>query len=90
MIIEATNAHDIGVDEVDSYEELCHFITTVAERSSVRHFIMHARKCLLSGLSPAQNRTVPPLRCGSCQDGILTESASLHIKSSSTGDLPGA
>ena len=48
---------------MDSYEELCHFIRTVSERSGVRHFVMHARKCLLSGLSPAQNRTVPPLRC---------------------------
>ena len=28
------------------------------------HFIVHSRKCLLKGLSPAQNRTVPPLRYG--------------------------
>lgn len=28
----------------------------------MRHFIIHARKCLLRGLSPAQNRSVPPLR----------------------------
>ncbi len=60
---KATNPCAAGVDDVDSYEELCHFIRTVSERSGVRHFVMHARKCLLSGLSPAQNRTVPPLRC---------------------------
>ena len=53
-----------GVDDVDSYEELCRFISTVSERSGVKHFVVHARKCILAGLSPAQNRTIPPLRCG--------------------------
>jgi tRNA-dihydrouridine synthase len=61
---------------VDSYEELCHFIRTVSERSGVRHFIMHARKCLLAGLSPAQNRTIPPLRCSSCALLKLSQSYS--------------
>ncbi|DBA01239.1 TPA: hypothetical protein N0F65_010831 [Lagenidium giganteum] len=51
----------IGVDDHDSYEELHAFITTVAS-SGVRHFIVHARKCLLNGLSPHENRTVPPLK----------------------------
>ena len=51
-----------GVDETDSYEALCTFIKTVSEQSSVSHFIMHCRKCMLSGLNPAQNRTIPPLR----------------------------
>ena len=51
-----------GVDETDSYEALCTFIKTVSEQSSVRHFIMHCRKCMLSGLNPAQNRTIPPLK----------------------------
>ena len=59
---EANVAWAAGVDDVDSYKELCHFIRTVSERSGVRHFVMHARKCLLAGLSPAQNRTIPPLR----------------------------
>ena len=69
---EASGACAAGVDDVDSYEELCAFIRTVSERSGVRHFIMHARKCLLSGLSPAQNRTVPPLRCaaGCCTQHV--------------------
>lgn len=51
----------IGVDDHDSYEELHHFVKTVAS-AGVRHFIVHARKCLLKGLSPHENRTVPPLK----------------------------
>jgi len=51
-----------GVDQVDSYEALCRFIHVVAEQGGITHFIIHARKCILKGLSPAQNRTVPPLR----------------------------
>ncbi|CAD7700124.1 unnamed protein product [Ostreobium quekettii] len=54
----------LGVDQADSYEELCNFIKIVSEGSDVRHFIIHARKCLLKGLSPHQNRTIPPLRYG--------------------------
>lgn len=46
------------MDDFDSYPELAHFIRTVAEGSAVRHFIIHARKCLLKGLNPHQNRTV--------------------------------
>ena len=48
---------------MDSYAALCNFIRVVAEQGGIRHFIIHARKCILKGLSPAQNRTVPPLRC---------------------------
>ncbi|XP_042395736.1 tRNA-dihydrouridine(20/20a) synthase-like isoform X3 [Zingiber officinale] len=51
----------IGVDDRDSYNELCDFIHTVVSRSPTAHFIIHARKALLSGLSPAENRNVPPL-----------------------------
>jgi tRNA dihydrouridine synthase A len=50
----------IGAD-TESWKELCHFIHTVAQ-TGVKHFIIHARKCILGGLSPAQNRQVPPLR----------------------------
>ncbi|PSC72239.1 tRNA-dihydrouridine synthase A [Micractinium conductrix] len=52
----------LGVDSFDSYPELARFIAAVASGSPVRHFIIHARKCLLKGLNPHQNRTVPPLR----------------------------
>jgi tRNA-dihydrouridine synthase A len=51
----------IGVDEQDSYEELCHFIKTIAARGC-EIFIIHARKAWLNGLSPKQNREIPPLR----------------------------
>ncbi|AIT63048.1 tRNA dihydrouridine(20/20a) synthase DusA [Coxiella burnetii] len=49
-----------GVDDQDSYEHLYHFVKTVAE-AGCRIFIIHARKAWLKGLSPAENRTVPPL-----------------------------
>lgn len=51
----------IGVDDQDSYEQLCHFIRTVAH-AGCQTFIIHARKAWLKGLSPKQNRDVPPLR----------------------------
>ncbi|KAG1670301.1 hypothetical protein FOA52_003651 [Chlamydomonas sp. UWO 241] len=52
----------LGVDEADSYDALKAFVATVSDGSPVTHFIVHARKCFLSGLNPQQNRTVPPLR----------------------------
>lgn len=52
----------LGVDDLDSYEQLCTFIRTVSEAAPVRHFIMHARIAYLDGLNPHENRTVPPLR----------------------------
>lgn len=51
----------IGVDNNDSYPELFNFIDTVC-KSGVNEFIIHARKAYLSGLSPAENRTVPELK----------------------------
>ncbi len=51
----------IGVDQYDSYESLTNYIKTVAA-GGCRTFIIHARKAWLSGLSPKQNREVPPLR----------------------------
>lgn len=51
----------IGIDERDTYEELLAFIDTVA-RAGCRTFIVHARKAWLNGLSPKENREVPPLR----------------------------
>lgn len=51
----------IGVDDKDSYEELCEFIDIVKE-SGCETFIMHARKAWLEGLSPKENREIPPLR----------------------------
>jgi tRNA-dihydrouridine synthase A len=51
----------IGIDDRDSYEALLDFIGTVA-RAGCESFVVHARKALLKGLSPAENRSVPPLR----------------------------
>ncbi|MGT3242931.1 tRNA dihydrouridine(20/20a) synthase DusA [Yersinia enterocolitica] len=51
----------IGIDELDSYEFLCEFAQTVAERGECDIFTIHARKAWLSGLSPKENREVPPL-----------------------------
>uniref|UniRef100_A0A7N0ZTS8 tRNA-dihydrouridine synthase n=1 Tax=Kalanchoe fedtschenkoi TaxID=63787 RepID=A0A7N0ZTS8_KALFE len=52
----------IGVDNHDSYNELCNFIYKVSSMSPTRHFIIHSRKALLNGISPAENRRIPPLR----------------------------
>lgn len=51
----------IGIDEQDSYSFLCDFIATVAGKGECEMFIIHARKAWLSGLSPKQNREIPPL-----------------------------
>jgi tRNA-dihydrouridine synthase A len=51
----------IGIDDRDSYENLHEFVATVAE-AGCTHFIIHARKAWLSGLSPKENREIPPLR----------------------------
>jgi tRNA-dihydrouridine synthase A len=51
----------IGIDDKDSYQELVHFIGTVAA-AGCGTFIIHARKAWLQGLSPKENRTKPPLR----------------------------
>ncbi|OOZ80060.1 tRNA dihydrouridine(20/20a) synthase DusA [Solemya velum gill symbiont] len=58
--IPVTIKHRIGIDEQDSYEELVNFIGTVAN-SGCNTFIIHARKAWLKGLSPKQNREIPPL-----------------------------
>lgn len=52
----------IGVDDHDSYNELCDFIYKVSSTSPTKHFIIHSRKALLNGISPAENRTIPPLK----------------------------
>lgn len=51
----------IGIDDQDSYEALCGFIDTVRVKGCGT-FVLHARKAWLQGLSPKQNREVPPLR----------------------------
>jgi len=50
----------LGVDEHDSYEFVRDFVATVAA-AGCETFIVHARKAWLNGLSPKQNREIPPL-----------------------------
>lgn len=56
-----TVKHRLGVDDLDRYEDVERFVRVVADAGADR-FIVHARKAWLSGLSPKENRTVPPLR----------------------------
>lgn len=58
--IPVTVKSRIGIDDLDSYEFLCDFIETV-KQSGCDTFIVHARKAWLSGLSPKENRDIPPL-----------------------------
>ena len=53
----------IGIDDRDSYEHLLDFVDTVSA-TGCRSFTVHARKAWLQGLSPKQNREIPPLRYG--------------------------
>jgi len=59
--VPVTVKHRIGIDDKDSEEELHHFVSTVAA-AGCETFIVHARKAILKGLSPKQNREIPPLR----------------------------
>jgi len=51
----------IGIDDTDSYDELSSFIETVSQ-GGCNVFVIHARKAYLQGLSPKENRTIPPLK----------------------------
>ena len=51
----------IGVDELDSYDHLAEFVATI-HASGCQVFFVHARKAWLEGLTPKENREVPPLR----------------------------
>ena len=57
--IPVTVKHRIGIDDLDSYDFLCEFINKI--QPYCQDFIVHARKAWLSGLSPKQNREIPPL-----------------------------
>ncbi|MBW4486369.1 MAG: tRNA dihydrouridine(20/20a) synthase DusA [Trichocoleus desertorum ATA4-8-CV12] len=53
--------HRIGIDDRDRYEDMVAFVQTVAAVGCER-FTVHARKAWLQGLSPKENRDIPPLR----------------------------
>jgi tRNA-dihydrouridine synthase A len=65
--LPVTIKHRIGIDRdsegrpLDRYEDLARFVETVAA-AGCRRFIVHARIAVLGGLSPRENREVPPLR----------------------------
>ncbi len=59
--IPVTVKSRIGIDHQDSYQELSEFIEIIAD-AGCQTFIVHARKAWLKGLSPKQNRDIPPLR----------------------------
>ncbi|GAA3918286.1 tRNA dihydrouridine(20/20a) synthase DusA [Litoribacillus peritrichatus] len=60
--IPVTVKSRIGIDNQDSYEEFQDFIGTVNHISQCKTFIVHARKAILKGLSPKENREIPPLK----------------------------
>lgn len=59
--IPVTVKHRIGIDDRDRYEDMRDFVKIVSE-AGCHHFIVHARKAWLQGLSPKENRDIPPLR----------------------------
>ncbi len=59
--IPVTVKHRIGIDQVEEYNFVRDFVGTVAE-AGCRTFIVHARNAVLKGLSPKENREVPPLK----------------------------
>ncbi|AKJ29694.1 tRNA-dihydrouridine synthase A [Caldimonas brevitalea] len=59
--IPVTVKHRIGIDKVERYEFVRDFVGTLAE-AGCEVFIVHARNAWLQGLSPKENREVPPLR----------------------------
>ena len=59
--LPVTVKHRTGIDQTESFEFVCDFVGTVAQ-AGCTVFIVHARNAWLQGLSPKQNRDVPPLR----------------------------
>ena len=59
--LPVTVKHRIGIDQRDRYEDMAHFVRIVSE-VGCRRFTVHARKAWLKGLSPKENRNIPPLR----------------------------
>ncbi|MBM66405.1 MAG: tRNA dihydrouridine(20/20a) synthase DusA [Myxococcales bacterium] len=59
--IPVTVKHRIGIDDLDRYEDMLRFVDIVSG-SHCDRFSVHARKAWLSGLSPKENRNIPPLR----------------------------
>jgi tRNA-dihydrouridine synthase A len=67
----------LGVDEQEDYESFLAFVDTVAA-TGCTGFVVHARKAWLSGLSPKENREIPPLRYEWVQR-LKRERPQLHV-----------
>jgi tRNA-dihydrouridine synthase A len=61
LSIPVTVKHRTGIDRIEDYEFLARFVDTVA-RAGCTTFIVHARNAMLKGLSPKENREIPPLK----------------------------
>ena len=61
VAIPVTVKHRIGIDKVEDYSFVRDFVGTVAE-AGCKTFIVHARNAVLKGLSPKENREIPPLK----------------------------
>src|SRR4051812_7887428 len=59
--LPVTVKHRIGINEIESYDFVRNFVATVS-RAGCRTFIVHARNAMLKGLSPKENREIPPLK----------------------------
>ncbi len=59
--VDVTVKHRIGLDKNESYDFVRDFVGTIAE-AGCKTFIVHARNAILKGLSPKENREIPPLR----------------------------
>jgi tRNA-dihydrouridine synthase A len=61
--VPVTVKHRLGIDRIEDYDFARRFVEAL-ERAGCRTFIVHARNAVLKGLSPRDNRAVPPLRYG--------------------------
>jgi tRNA-dihydrouridine synthase A len=61
VTIDVTVKHRVGIDDIESYDFVRDFVGTIAA-AGCDTFIVHARNAVLKGLSPKQNREIPPLK----------------------------
>lgn len=59
--VDITVKHRIGINDIESYEFVRDFVGAIAQ-AGCNTFIVHARNAILKGLSPKENREIPPLR----------------------------
>ena len=59
--LDVTVKHRVGIDSIEAYDFVRDFVATVS-KAGCRTFIVHARNAILKGLSPRENREVPPLK----------------------------